>query len=54
MIRAGRLGAGLTIALILGLLAAAADAQTKIPLTREQALTEIKSEDLELRRRAAA
>ena len=54
MIRADRLGASLTIALIIGLLAAAAAAQTKIPLTREQALTEIKSEDLELRRRAAA
>ena len=54
MIHAGRLAAGLTIALALGLLPAPADAQTKIPLTREQALTEIKSEDLELRRRAAA
>ncbi len=54
MIHAGRLAAGLTIALALGLLPAPADAQTKIPLTREQALTEIKSEDRELRRRAAA
>jgi tetratricopeptide (TPR) repeat protein len=40
--------------LALGLLAARAPAQTKLPLTREQALAEIKSEDLELRRRGAA
>jgi tetratricopeptide (TPR) repeat protein len=54
VIRAGHLVASLAIALALGLLAIDAAAQTKIPLTREQALTEIKSEDLELRRRAAA
>jgi len=54
VIRAGRLVASLAIALALGLLAIDASAQTKIPLTREQALIEIKSEDLELRRRAAA
>ena len=50
--RAGRLVAA--FALTLGLLAAAAAAQVKIPLTREQALSEIKSEDVDLRRRAAA
>jgi tetratricopeptide (TPR) repeat protein len=50
--RPGRLVAACTLAL--GLLAGPAAAQTKIPLTREQALAEIKSEDLELRRRAAA
>jgi tetratricopeptide (TPR) repeat protein len=54
VIRAGRLAASVAIALALGLPAAPASAQTKIPLTREQALAEIKSEDLELRRRAAA
>ena len=52
MRRAGRLLASLALAL--GLLAVDASAQTKIPLTREQALAEIKSEDIELRRRAAA
>lgn len=52
MKRAGRLLASLALAL--GLLAVDASAQTKIPLTREQALAEIKSEDIELRRRAAA
>lgn len=52
MRRAGRVLANL--ALVLGLLAADATAQTMIPLTREQALAEIKSEDIELRRRAAA
>lgn len=50
--RPGRLVA--SCALALALLAGPASAQTKIPLTREQALAEIKSEDLELRRRAAA
>lgn len=50
--RAGRLVAA--FALALGLLAADAAAQVKIPLTREQALSEIKSEDVDLRRRAAA
>lgn len=50
--RAGRLVAA--FALTLGLLAADAAAQVKIPLTREQALSEIKSEDVDLRRRAAA
>ena len=42
------------LVLALGLLAARAPAQTKLPLTRDQALAEIKSEDLELRRRGAA
>jgi tetratricopeptide (TPR) repeat protein len=50
--RRGRLVAA--CALVLTLLAGPASAQTKIPLTREQVLVEIKSEDLELRRRAAA
>jgi tetratricopeptide (TPR) repeat protein len=50
--RRGRLVAA--CALATALLAGPAAAQTKIPLTREQALAEIKSEDLELRRRAAA
>jgi tetratricopeptide (TPR) repeat protein len=50
--RPGRLVAA--SALAVALLAGPASAQTKIPLTREQALAEIKSEDLELRRRAAA
>jgi tetratricopeptide (TPR) repeat protein len=49
-----RLLALLALVCGLGLLAADAAAQTKIPLTREQALAEIKSEDVELRRRAAA
>lgn len=48
----------LSIGLALGLLASAVPAQTpsttKIPLTREQVVAEIKSPDLELRRRAAA
>ncbi|HEX5530881.1 MAG TPA: HEAT repeat domain-containing protein, partial [Methylomirabilota bacterium] len=52
MTRPGRLLA--VVALAVALLAGPAAAQTKIPLTREQALAEIKSEDLELRRRAAA
>lgn len=52
MTRRGRLVAAWALAT--ALLAGPASAQTKIPLTREQALTEIKSEDLELRRRAAA
>jgi tetratricopeptide (TPR) repeat protein len=42
------------LALVLGLLAASAGAQPKSPLTREQALAEIKSPDLETRRKAAA
>lgn len=50
--RPGRLVAA--VALAIALLADPASAQTKIPLTREQALAEIKSDDLELRRRAAA
>ena len=50
--RPARLVAAVTLAV--ALLAGPAPAQTKIPLTREQALAEIKSEDLELRRRAAA
>jgi tetratricopeptide (TPR) repeat protein len=50
--RPGRLLA--VVALAVALLAGPAAAQTKIPLTREQTLAEIKSEDLELRRRAAA
>jgi len=50
--RAGRLVAA--FALTLGLFAADTAAQVKIPLTREQALSEIKSEDVDLRRRAAA
>jgi tetratricopeptide (TPR) repeat protein len=50
--RHGRLVAACALALALP--AGPASAQTKIPLTREQALAEIKSEDLELRRRAAA
>jgi len=53
---------GLGLALTLGLLASGAPAQapgqtptqTKVPLTREQVVAEIKSPDLELRRRAAA
>jgi tetratricopeptide (TPR) repeat protein len=50
--RADRLVAA--FALTLGLFAADTAAQVKIPLTREQALSEIKSEDVDLRRRAAA
>jgi tetratricopeptide (TPR) repeat protein len=42
------------LALTLGLLATAASAQTRLPLTREQALTQIKSEDVDLRRQGAA
>jgi tetratricopeptide (TPR) repeat protein len=42
------------VALTLGLLATGATAQTRLPLTREQALTQIKSEDVELRRQGAA
>ena len=42
------------LAIALGLLATAASAQTRLPLTREQALTQIKSEDVELRRQGAA
>ena len=46
---------GLTLLTVaLGPFAAGAPAQTKIPLTREQALAEIKSPDVEMRRRAAA
>jgi tetratricopeptide (TPR) repeat protein len=51
-----RAAAGLAVlALALGLLAVPASAQPKsAPLTREQALAEIKSPDVETRRRAAA
>ena len=42
------------LAITLGLLATAASAQTRLPLTREQAVTQIKSEDVELRRQGAA
>jgi tetratricopeptide (TPR) repeat protein len=51
-----RAAAGLVVlALALGLLAVPASAQPKsAPLTREQALAEIKSPDVETRRRAAA
>jgi tetratricopeptide (TPR) repeat protein len=42
------------VALVLGLLAAGAAAQGKSPLTREQALADVTSPDLETRRRAAA
>lgn len=42
------------LALTLGLLATSAWAQTRLPLTREQALTQIKSEDVDLRRQGAA
>jgi tetratricopeptide (TPR) repeat protein len=42
------------IVLILGLLAGGGLAQTKPPVTREQALAEIRSPDVETRRRAAA
>ena len=42
------------LALTLGLLATAASAQTRLPLTREQALTQIKSADVDLRRQGAA
>jgi len=47
-------GLGLGLALVLGVLASPALAQTKVPLTREQVLSEIKGQDVELRRRAAA
>jgi tetratricopeptide (TPR) repeat protein len=40
--------------LALGLLAPGATAQTRLPLTREQALTQMKSEDVELRRQGTA
>ena len=42
------------LALALGLLVPGADAQTRLPLTREQALTQMKSEDVELRRQGTA
>ena len=42
------------VLLVLGLLAAPGLAQTKPPITREQGLVEIKSPDVETRRRAAA
>ena len=42
------------LALMIGLLVTAASAQTRLPLTREQALTQIKSEDVDLRRQGAA
>jgi tetratricopeptide (TPR) repeat protein len=47
-------GALVVLALALGLLAAGAAAQTKGPLSREQALADLKSPDLETRRRATA
>jgi len=50
-----RAGAALALlALALGLLASGASAQGKSPLTREQALADVKSPDLETRRRATA
>jgi tetratricopeptide (TPR) repeat protein len=50
-----RPAAGLVVlALALGLLAAGTAGQTTAPLTREQALTDITSPDLDTRRRAAA
>jgi len=49
-----RSGAALAVLLGLGLLASAAAAQDTSPLTREQALADIKKPDLETRRRAAA
>jgi tetratricopeptide (TPR) repeat protein len=49
-----RRGAALVIALGLGLLASGAPAQDTSPLTREQALTDIRKPDLETRRRATA
>jgi tetratricopeptide (TPR) repeat protein len=42
------------LALALGLLVPGAGAQTRLPLTREQALTQMKSEDVELRRQGTA
>jgi tetratricopeptide (TPR) repeat protein len=53
--RAGARRIGLmALALVLGVLATGAPAQTKVPLTREQVLSEINSPDVEMRRRAAA
>ena len=50
-----RAAAALTmLALTLGLLASGASAQGQSPLTREQALADVKSPDLETRRRATA
>jgi len=42
------------LVLALGLLVPGAGAQTRLPLTREQALTQMKSEDVELRRQGTA
>jgi tetratricopeptide (TPR) repeat protein len=42
------------VALVLGLLAPGALAQTKPPITRQQGLVQIESPDVEMRRRAAA
>jgi tetratricopeptide (TPR) repeat protein len=42
------------LALALGLLVPGAGAQTRLPLTREQALTQMKCEDVELRRQGTA
>jgi tetratricopeptide (TPR) repeat protein len=49
-----RAGAALAVLLGLGLLAFGASAQDRSPLTREQALADIKKPDLETRRRATA
>jgi tetratricopeptide (TPR) repeat protein len=49
-----RAGAALAVLLGLSLLASGAAAQDKSPLTREQALADIKKPDLETRRRATA
>jgi tetratricopeptide (TPR) repeat protein len=49
-----RVGAALAVLLGLSLLASDAAAQDKSPLTREQALADIKKPDLETRRRATA
>jgi len=49
-----RAGAALAVLLGLSLLASDAGAQDKSPLTREQALADIKKPDLETRRRATA
>ena len=49
-----RAGIFLVIALVLGLLVSGASAQGRSPLTREQALADIKKPDLETRRRATA
>lgn len=49
-----RAGAALAVLLGLSLLASGAAAQEKSPLTREQALADIKKPDLETRRRATA